>query len=151
MAIDSQAIKELESQVGVEWPPLVYEVEKGMIRRFAQAVGDSNPLWQDEGYAKKTGYGGVIAPPNFILTLGFNQLQQVLALGSLVTVLHGSTELECYQPVRSGDTITVTTRIKNVRERQSKMGRTVFITLDMVYKNQKQEVVAGCRQMAIIY
>jgi acyl dehydratase len=151
MAIDSQAIKELESQVGVEWPPLVYEVEKGMIRRFTQAVGDPNPLWQDEGYAKKTGYGGVIAPPNFILTLGFNQLQQVLALGSLVTVLHGSTELECYQPVRSGDAITVTTRIKNVRERQSKMGRTVFITLDMVYKNQKQEVVAGCRQMAIIY
>lgn len=151
MAIDSQAIKELESQVGVEWPPLVYEVEKGMIRRFAQAVGDPNPLWQDEGYARKTGYGGVIAPPNFILTLGFNQLQQVLALGSSVTVLHGSTELECYQPVRPGDAITVTTRIKNVRERQSKMGRTVFITLDMVYKNQKQEVVAGCRQMAIIY
>jgi acyl dehydratase len=151
MAIDSQAIKELENQIGVEWQPLVYEVEKGMIRRFAQAVGDPNPLWQDEDYAEKTGYGGVIAPPTFILTLGFDQLQQVLPLGSSLAVLHGSTELECYQPVRPGDVITVTTKIKNVRERQSKMGRTVFITLNIDYKNQKQETVAVCRQMLIIY
>ena len=151
MAIDSQYIKELESQVGIEWPPQVYEVERGMIRRFSQAVGDPNPLWQDEDYAKKTGYSGVIAPPTFILTLGFDQLQQVLAAGSSLTVLHGSTELECFQTVRPGDVITLTTKITNVRERQSKMGRTVFITFDMTYKNQRQEAVAQCRQMAIIY
>ncbi len=151
MAVDSQYIEELESRVGAEKPPLVYDVEKGMIRRFTQAVGDPNPLWQDEEYAQETGYGGVIAPPTFILTLGFDQLQHVLASGSSKTVLHGSTELECYQPVRAGDTITITTRITNVRERQSKMGRTVFVTFNMDYQNQRQEVVARCRQMAIIY
>ncbi len=151
MAVDSKYIKELESRVGVKGPSLIYEVEKGIIRRFARAVGDPNPLWQDEDYARKTGYGGVIAPPTFILTLGFDQLQQVLDSGPSLTVLHGSTELECYQPVRPGDAVTVTTRIKNVRERQSKMGRTVFVTLNMDYQNQKQELVAVCRQMVIIY
>jgi acyl dehydratase len=151
MAVDSQYIKELESRVGVDQPPLVYEVEKGMIRRFTQAVGDTNPLWQDEEYARETDYGGIIAPPTFILILGFDQLQQVLASGLSVTALHGSTELECYQPVRPGDVITVTIRIKNVRERQSKMGRTVFITINLDYENQRQDVVAVCRQMLIIY
>ena len=151
MAVDSKYIKELESRVGIKGTPLVYEVEKGMIRRFAKAVGDPNPLWQDEEYARKTGYGDITAPPTFILTLGFDQLQQLLASGSSVTALHGSTELECYQPVRTGDVIAVTTRIKNVRERQSKMGRTMFVTLNMDYENQRQEVVAVCRQMVIIY
>ena len=151
MADGWQAVERLKSQIGVEWPPLVYEIEKGMIRRFARAVGDSNPLWQDEESAKKTSYGGIIAPPTFALILGFDQLQQVLTSGSSLTVLHGSTELECYQPVRPGDVITLTARIANVRERQSKMGRTVFVTFDMTYKNQGQEVVARCRQMAIIY
>lgn len=146
-----QAVERLKSQIGVEWPPLVYEIEKGMIRRFARAVGDSNPLWQDEEFAKKTSYGGIIAPPTFALILGFDQLQQVLTSGSSLTVLHGSTELGCYQPVRPGDVITLTARIANVRERQSKMGRTAFVTFGMTYKNQGQEVVARCRQMAIIY
>jgi acyl dehydratase len=151
MAVDSQYIKELESRVGVEEPPLVYEVEKGMIGRFARAVGDPNPLWRDEEYATKKGYHNIIAPPTFILTLGFDQLQQVLVPGSSVTVLHGSTELECHQPVSPGDVITATIMIKNVRERQSKMGRSVFVTLGIDYKNQRQEAVAGCRQMLIIY
>jgi len=151
MAVDSKYIKELESRVGIEGPPLIYEVERGMIRRFVQAVGDTNPLWQDDEYAEEKGYSGIIAPPTFILTLGFDQLQQVLTPSSSVTVLHGSTELECYQQVRPGDVITVTIMIKNVRERQSKIGRAVFITLNIEYKNQKQEAVAVCRQMLIIY
>ncbi len=55
MAAAGLSIEELKSKIGVEWPPLVYEIEKGMLRRFAQAVGDPNPLWQDEEYAAKSG------------------------------------------------------------------------------------------------
>ena len=151
MAIDSQVIKELESRVGVEGQPFVYDIEKGLIRRFTRAIGDPNPLWQDEEYAAKTSYGGIIAPPNFILTLGFDKILQVFILDSSITVLHGSTEIECHQPVRPGDVITVTPTIKNVRERQGKTGKMLFVIFDMVYKNQRQEPVAVCRQMAIIY
>ena len=151
MAISPEAIEGLKNRVGQDWPPLVYEIEKGTVIRFARAVGDSNPLWQDEEYVRKTGYGGIIAPPTLVLTLGFGQLRQTLASDSSLTVLHGSTELECNQPIRPGDAITLTTRITNVRERQGKVGTTVFVTFDMSYKNQRQELVARCRQLAIIY
>jgi acyl dehydratase len=151
MAVDSQTISELESRIGVELPPMIYDIERGMIQRFARAVGDPNPLWQDEDYAGKSGYGGIIAPPNFILTLGFDQVLEAFISDASLTVLHGSTELECHQPVRPGDVITVTVKIVNVRERQGKVGTTVFVTFEMIYKNQRQEVVADCRQMAIIY
>ena len=151
MAVDSQTISELESRIGVEGPPLVYDIERGMIQRFTRAVGDPNPLWQDEDYAGKSGYGGIIAPPNFILTLGFDRVLEAFISDASLTVLHGSTELECHQPVRPGDVITVTVKIVNVRERQGKVGTTVFVTFEMVYKNQRHEVVASCRQMAIIY
>ena len=151
MAISSQAIEELKSRVGQDWLPQVYDIEKGMVISFARAVGDSNPLWQDEEYARKTGYSGIIAPPTLVLTLGFDQLRQTLASDSSFTVLHGSTELECYQPIRPGDAITLITKIANVRERQGKAGTTVFVSFDMSYKNQRQELVARCRQLAIIY
>ena len=35
----------------------IFEVEKEVIRRFADAVDDPNPLYWDEEYAKKSRYG----------------------------------------------------------------------------------------------
>ena len=152
MVEDSLITEELRSKIGIESAPEVYEIEKGMIRRFVLAIDDPNPLWQDEEYARKSRYGGIIAPPTFVLTIGFDELQQVLESIPYGGLLHGSTELECYQPVRPGDTITVTTKITNIRERQDrKMGKMVFVTLDVTYKNQRQELVAKCQQMIIGY
>lgn len=151
MADDSLITEELKSKIGAELEPRVYEIEKGMLRRFAQAIGDPNPLWQDEEYATKTSYGGIIAPPTFILTLGFEQIGHTLTASPSQAVLHGGTELECYQSVRPGDVVTVTTKITNVRQRQAEMGKMAFITLDITYKNQRQEVIARCRQVAVIY
>ena len=144
-------IEELKDKVGAVWQSRVYEIEKGMIRRFAQAIGDLNPLWQDEEYARKTKYGGIIAPPTFMATLGLEQIQQLLASAPSETSLHGSTELECYQPVRAGDVVTATTRIADFRQRQGKMGTMTFVTFDITYENQRGELVGRCRQMVINY
>jgi len=151
MAEGSLGIEGLRGKIGVAQEPRVYEIERGMISRFAQAIDDPNPLWQDEEYAKKTRFGGIIAPPTFISGTGFEQIQQVLASISSGTILHGSTELECYQPIRPGDVVTATTKITNIRERQGKMGKTAFMTFDTTYKNQRQELVAKCCQMVISY
>lgn len=151
MAIDSKKIKALESRIGFGEKPLVYEIAKGMIKRFAQAIEDPNPLWQDDEYGIKAGYGGIIAPLNFVLTLGFGKILQDLISDPEITVLHGSTELDNYKEIRPGDIITVTNKIKNVRERQGNTGKMLFVTIEMVYKNQKKELVAECRQMTIIY
>ena len=153
MVEDSLITEELRSKIGIESEPEVYEIEKRMIRRFVLAIDDPNPLWQDEEYARQSRYGSIIAPPTFVLTIGFDELQQPV-LKSIPSggILHGSTELECYQPVRAGDIISVTTKIANIRGRQDrKMGKMVFVTLDITYKNQRQELVAKCQQMIIGY
>ncbi|MEW6185257.1 MAG: MaoC family dehydratase N-terminal domain-containing protein [Thermodesulfobacteriota bacterium] len=43
-----------------------FPIEAGHIMMFARAVGDANPIYYDEEYAKKTESGGIIAPPTFI-------------------------------------------------------------------------------------
>jgi len=151
MTISPQQISQLESRIGVELPPVSYDIEKGLIRRFAQAVGDDNPLWQDEEYAKEIGYQSLVAPPNLILTLGFDQVLAEFIADDALTVLHGSTELVCHAPVQAGDVITASAKIVNVRQRQGKTGATAFVTFEIGYTNQRQQAVADCRQMAIIY
>ena len=140
MAENPLSIDELKARIGEEGEPRVYEIEKGMIQRFVQAIDDPKPLWQD------------IAPPTLIPIIGFEQIEkQVSQLIPNGTILHGATELECYQPIRPGEFLTVTTKIANVRERQGKMGKMAFITFETTYKNQRQELVARCRQMLIGY
>ena len=152
MTESSQSIEELKNKIGVEWELGVYEIERGMIRQFAQAIDDPNPLWQDEEYAKKSRYGSLIAPPTFTVTIGFEQIAKKMTSLMPGTRLHGSTALECYELVRPGDTITVSGKIADIRERQGKrLGTMVFMTLDITYKNQRQELVAKCRQMIISY
>jgi len=35
------------SKVGMEFAPIVWEVERGKIREFALAIGDTNPIYHD--------------------------------------------------------------------------------------------------------
>lgn len=51
--------------IGKAEPPHVREVEKGAIRRYADAVGNNNPLYSDEEYARNSKHCGIIAPPGF--------------------------------------------------------------------------------------
>ena len=142
---------EMMQLVGVELPPVVYEVEKGAIRKFAQAIGDSNPLWQDENYAQTSRYRGIIAPPTFVTALRHEGIIELLKTIKypLKGLLNGSSEIECFQPIRPGDIITVSAKFTNFREHEGKAGKMLFMYYEVTYKNQKGKVVAIGRNMAI--
>ena len=142
MAEGSLDLDRLKAKLGVEWAPWSFPIEREMVRRFARAVGDPNPRWQE----------GNIAPPTFVMAIGFEQfVDELMSLVPFGTVLMGGTELECYHPIKTGDVITVVFKISSLRERRGKMGRMAFMTFDSSYQNQGKELVARCRQMVIGY
>jgi acyl dehydratase len=142
MAHTLSGIERLKAKVGVRWEPREYLIEGEMIRRFARAVGDQNPLWKD----------GATAPPTFTLSIGFEQfVEDLMKLTPFNTVLMASTEIESYQPIKPGDVITVVFKISNLCERKGQMGQMAFMTFESSYKNREGEPVAKCRQMVIGY
>ena len=46
------------------------EVSRDGLRHFAYGYGDDNPLYCDEEYAVGTRWGGLVAPPTFLYTMG---------------------------------------------------------------------------------
>ena len=54
-----------ERVIATEFEPATFEIEKSHITAFARAIGDDNPLWNDEVAARRSRYGGLIAPPTF--------------------------------------------------------------------------------------
>jgi hypothetical protein len=129
-------IEDLKKNVGQPWLTLTYPIERGLVQHFVEAVGDESPRWQ----GKKPE-----APPALLLTIGFERVISML-LSLPEAVLHGSTELECFEQVITGDTITVTAKISALRERPP----VTFINLELEQHNQKGVLVARCKQMAIL-
>ncbi|MBK5224441.1 MAG: MaoC family dehydratase N-terminal domain-containing protein [Acidimicrobiia bacterium] len=43
-----------------------FPIEYGHVLMFARSIGDTNPIYSDEEYAKSTEVGGIIAPPTFV-------------------------------------------------------------------------------------
>ena len=146
----SSLTREFMNLIGVEAEPEFWEVEKGHIRRFAQAIGDSNPLWQDEEYARKTRYGGIIAPPLYLNDAGLVRfVDRLVDMCPDKANINGGTDLEYYGLMRPGDTIRTVAKLAEVKEKTGKTGVMIFLTVEVTYTNQKGELVARCRNTFI--
>jgi acyl dehydratase len=106
------------------------EVTRGDIRRFATAIGDSNPAYHDREAAKALGYPDVIAPPTFLISAstggggGGFILDPELGL-NYALVVHGEQKFEFHRPVQAGDVLETVTRIADIRD----AGRNELLTL----------------------
>ncbi|MFE0150343.1 MaoC family dehydratase N-terminal domain-containing protein [Nonomuraea sp. NPDC059007] len=124
------------------------ELGRAAIRYFAQAVGDANPLYTDDAYAREHGYDGVIAPPTLIFeTNQFTGLSRdpdgycghTWDLDFPGTrLVRGGNTYEFHQPVRPADVITVTWRLGDIVRKAGK----IFVTSTATYTNQHADLLA---------
>lgn len=139
-----------EQAIGVQSNPLTMEVEKGAIMKFAEAIGDNNPLWTDEVLARKSKYGGLITPPTFLRSIRNERPELPFDL-PFTRLLDGGSDWEYFQPVRVGDHITATSQITDLQERSGRMGLMIIMTNLITYFNQFKEVVATQTNTSIRY
>lgn len=137
------------SIVGLTGPEFTFEVEKRHIRQFAQAIGDSNPLYVDEEYAAGTPYGGIIAPPTFPIAIGAEGESIDLELDQK-RMLHGEQEFIYTRPIRPGDRLICQMKVADLYEKEGRSGKMQCLVLDTEIKDEKRSTVVISR-MNIIY
>jgi acyl dehydratase len=143
-----------KSKQGKEYPPMVWEVERGKIRELVRAIGDFDPVWVDKEVATKEGYKDCPAPPTFLTVpmMWCGSMPQVIndLKINFAMVLHGEEEYEYYQEIYPGDVITGSPIITKVEEKTSKSGRKMdMVTMEIDYTNQKGEKVAKARSLLV--
>jgi acyl dehydratase len=141
---------EVRKQIGMQSEASVVEVERGAIRRFAEAIGDPNPLFHDEAAARQTRFGGMIAPPTFCRSLGAAIPEIKVGMGEF-RGLDGGSEWEYFEAIRPGDRISVISKIADIRESAGRLGPMVFITVETSYTNQFRQLCALQRSTVIRY
>jgi acyl dehydratase len=150
--MDDKVPEEVLPMIGLE-KVRRYNVTAKDIRRFAQAIGETNPIHYDEDYAKDTRYGTLVAPPLFCQMFTFEDVpaDQLPSDGSPAEMdvpvpakrtLGGASSYEIFQRVRVGDQITVKSTLRDVFSKEGKSGKLYFVVVETEFSNQKSEPVA---------
>jgi len=146
----------LKQYIGKIDPPHLREVEKGAIRRYADAVGDNNPLYYDEEYAKNSRYGCIIAPPGFFgwakktisSSEGLIGLIGAMIEAGYAGILDGGMAYDFFLPVRAGDTLVGSPKVADIALKEGKT-KMMILRFETSYTNQNGDIVAKSYQTLI--
>lgn len=128
------------------------EVEKGRLRFFAKAIGETDPVYFDEEVARAAGYRALPVPPTFLMCLeseGRNPqaiVEEVMGF-DLGRILHAEQEFIYYRMAFAGDVLTFDTRIADVYEKKG--GALQFVVQETRVSNQDGEHVADIRSSLV--
>ena len=123
------------------------------IKRFAQAIGERNPIHYDEEYARCSRHGTIVAPPLFCQTLTFDDVSpsELSPDGAPAELnvpipaqraMGGGSEYTVHRLVRAGEVITVTSQLKNLYTKQGRNGLLYFIVVETAFSDEHGEPVA---------
>jgi acyl dehydratase len=158
---------ELKAMIGQDQPEMVAtdEVCKQMIRHWCEAIQDANPLYTDEEYARKSRYGSIIAPPAMVqawvipplwppkeMPAVYRGVFEACARGGFDQVIDTDCEMEFVRPLFPGDRARAVTGVCGVTmEKDTRLGRGHFVTLESTYSNQRGEPVCVQRVTLLVY
>ena len=145
--LTDEALAELRAEIGSEIigpPGHLTEATRDGIRHFAMGIGDENPLWLDEEYAKRSPHGGLIAPP-FILIAMNKTAWGARGLRGIHSMFSGS-YFEWMRPIRVNERITSKTILKDLEVKPSRFaGRAIKQIREATFRDAAGETVAIAR------
>jgi acyl dehydratase len=129
---------------GETWAPHSFAVARERIREFADAVGETDPCYQDVDAARAAGHPDLVAPPMFAVVYCGPAIEEALldpAVGiDFEMLVHGAQEFEWGTLVHAGDEITTTVRLDTVSER---IGMRFYVFQSASANQRGDEVCAG--------
>jgi hypothetical protein len=149
-------------------------VERGAVRRFAQAIMNEDPIF-DVACENNRRYGGPVAPPLYPTHLfrrpfgspdpiqlnarnpdfdGIDGAGSMWALPEIeplqgLSIINGGTEIEFYRYARHGEAVTVNSRYADISERETSKGPIVLVVIESEHRTAQGELLVRVRFTAI--
>ena len=139
--------------IGRSWEPFETEVEKGRLRTFAKAIGETDPVYFDETAAREAGYRGILAPPTFSFCFGFDDpdgMKHLADLGiPIPRMLHGEETIKTHRSICSGDRVRCTRRVADIYAKKN--GALEFVVFDTEVRDAAtDQLVAELRGVLVV-
>ena len=118
--------------VGRELATITTTIERGRLRFFAEATGQTDPIYSDPDAAMAAGFPDLPVPPTFLFGLKLEQsdpFEWIDELGiDMRFVLHGTQRFDYHAMVFAGDELQLSQRISEVYEKRG--GALEFVTVE---------------------
>jgi acyl dehydratase len=137
-----------EEFVGLSSEPVANPIEKGAVRKFAEAIADPNPLYVDEKAAKESRHGGLLAPPTFPRTLDYGRIEG-LALPS-AGLIHGEFRIAYERPLLVGEEVLCSLALKDSFDKEGRRGTMGFLIFERAGESPEGERIFTMNDTVIV-
>ena len=137
-----------ERFVGLRSEPVENLVERGAVRRFAEAIADPSPLYADEGVAEGSRYGRLLAPPTFPRTFDYGSVEglRVPAAG----LIHGEFTISYERPLLVGDEVLCSMQLKDSYDKTGRRGLLGFLVFERAGDDPEGERIFTTNDVVVI-
>ncbi|PHQ71162.1 MAG: acyl dehydratase [Sneathiella sp.] len=140
------------SHIGREFGAHTADIEKGRLRFFAKATGETNPIYFDEEAAKAAGHPALPAPPTFLFSMDMEvsdpfEILEIMDI-DLEKILHGNQEFTYFKDVYAGDSISFTSKVTDIFDKKG--GALEFVVKKTSATNQNGDVVAEMTRTIVV-
>ncbi len=172
MALLTEALKSyigMQTEIRIACDP----VERGAVRRHAQATQDEDPIYRGP-CANNERFGGPVAPPLFPthmfrrefgspdplqerasdpdydgldanVTGGLPEMEPIKHLA----LLNGGSEIEFYRYAGIGETVKMCSRYADIVERETSKGPMLFVTIETDFLDKDRNLIMRFRKTQI--
>lgn len=134
--------------IGQRSEPIVNVVEKGAVRKFAEAIGDPNPLYLDEEAAKASRYGGLIAPSTFPRTFEYGEVEDLGSPGQ--GYIHGEHRIRYERALFVGEEVSCYAEVKDYYEKEGREGPLGFLISERVGESPEGDRIFAMLDTAVL-
>lgn len=137
--------------IGLVMPAFEVAAERGRLRFFAKATGQTDPVYTDEAAARAAGHPDLPVPPTFLFCLEMDApnpaaLRERLGL-DIGRVLHGEQGFTYHRLAYAGQMLRFLQRVEDIYERKG--GALEFIVRKTAVTDLQGEPVAELRCITV--
>lgn len=123
-------------------------VERGAVRKFAEAIAEESPLYVDEDIAKGSRYGRLLAPPTFPRTFDYGRIEGLeLPPAGLI---HGEFRISYERPLLVGEELRCGMQLKQSYDKQSRRGLLGFLVFERTGESLEGERVFTTNDIVVV-
>lgn len=137
--------------LALSFPELPFTVERGRLRSFARAIGETDLIYTDVEAARAAGHPDLPVPPTFAFSMGLEQADPFWyldALGiDLSRILHGEQSFRYHALTHAGDELVLRTRIADCYAKRG--GALEFLEIETDITRRCERVITATTLLVV--
>ncbi|WP_251551851.1 MaoC family dehydratase N-terminal domain-containing protein [Neobacillus muris] len=117
-----------KDQIGKQSNKVKNTVERGAVKKFAEAIGDLHPIFVDEATGKNSRYQANIAPPTFPRVFEYGVIEGMNLPNK--GLIHGEQTFHYVRPLLVGEDVYCFSKVKDYFEKKGNFGEMGFLVLE---------------------